>query len=444
MDFTFSSVYTRVVRTMKNINILVFPCGSEVGLEINRSLKDIYFITLFGGSSTKDHGEWVYRNYIPDIPYITDSRFVEKLNGIIQKFKIDYIFPALDSVAVKLSEEREQLLAKILSSQHESVITCRSKILTYKKLEGCSFLPDYYESCNEVKEFPVLIKPAVGQGAQGVKIVHDMSSLKSEISNSKEKIVICEYLPGTEYTVDCFSNKNRELLYCAHRSRRRIKNGISVNSCLEKENIRIREIAEKINSIMSFRGAWFFQLKISKDGNYKLMEVATRIAGTMCVERARGVNLALLTVYDAMGFDVEIKPQFDFVETDRALENLYKVDFNYDEIYIDYDDTIIVHDKVNIDAISLLYKAINKGIPVYLITKHDKDIYKELENRKISVNIFKKIIHIASNELKKDFIFPSKNALFIDDSFAERKLIQEKFSIKVAGVDMLEIFNNSI
>lgn len=34
---------------MNNINVLVFPCGSEVGLEINKSLKDIYFINLYGG-----------------------------------------------------------------------------------------------------------------------------------------------------------------------------------------------------------------------------------------------------------------------------------------------------------------------------------------------------------------------------------------------------------
>ena len=31
---------------MRHVNILVFPCGSEVGLEINKSLKDISFITL--------------------------------------------------------------------------------------------------------------------------------------------------------------------------------------------------------------------------------------------------------------------------------------------------------------------------------------------------------------------------------------------------------------
>lgn len=59
---------------MKNINVLVFPCGSEVGLEINKALKSIRFINLYGGSSVSDHGSWEYEKYIQDMPYITDEK----------------------------------------------------------------------------------------------------------------------------------------------------------------------------------------------------------------------------------------------------------------------------------------------------------------------------------------------------------------------------------
>jgi hypothetical protein len=46
---------------MRNVNVLVFPCGSEIGLELHRSLKDIRFVNLFGASSVSDHGEFVIR-----------------------------------------------------------------------------------------------------------------------------------------------------------------------------------------------------------------------------------------------------------------------------------------------------------------------------------------------------------------------------------------------
>ena len=91
---------------MKHVNILVFPCGSEIGLEIHYALKDVSFITLIGASSVPDHGKFVYENYREDVPFITDPAFLPALNRIIEEEKIDFIFPALDSVVLMLSENR--------------------------------------------------------------------------------------------------------------------------------------------------------------------------------------------------------------------------------------------------------------------------------------------------------------------------------------------------
>ena len=44
-------------------NVLVFPCGTEIGLEINAALRFIKFINLYGASSTDDNGRMVYENY---------------------------------------------------------------------------------------------------------------------------------------------------------------------------------------------------------------------------------------------------------------------------------------------------------------------------------------------------------------------------------------------
>lgn len=429
---------------MQKKNILVFPCGSEVGLEINKSLKDISFITLFGGASVTDHGMWEYENYIPNVPHISDSDFVNKLNSIIDIYDIDFILPALDAVVLKLSEVRDDLHAEVLTSSKEAVDICRNKKKTYKQLAGLDFLPVVYDSPDQVTHYPVLIKPAVGQGANGVKKILDREELEFELKHRKEEQVVCEFLPGTEYTVDCFTDRTGKLLFAAHRSRRRIKNGISVNSFLEPEDVCIQEIAKKINERMKFRGVWFFQVKKNAQGEYRLMECATRVAGTMCVERARGVNLPLLTVFDFMGYDVTIDPQFDYVEIDRALSNDYDLNFKYDELYIDYDDTIIIHEKINESAISLIYRCQNREIPVYLITKHDGDIIKELQNRKIMPELFSKIIHLRKGQEKKDHIQPSAHALYLDDSFAERNEISKKFGIKTIGVDMIEVLLNGV
>ena len=56
-------------------NILVFPCGSEIALEIYKSLKYSIHFNLIGASSVEDHGRFVYENYIGNLPYISQERY---------------------------------------------------------------------------------------------------------------------------------------------------------------------------------------------------------------------------------------------------------------------------------------------------------------------------------------------------------------------------------
>ena len=423
---------------METINVLVFPCGSEIGLELHRSLKDIRFINLYGASSVDDHGKFVYKNYIGGIPYVTDAGFIPALNRCCAEHHIDFVFPAMDSVILALSEHRDEMSAGILTSERETVRVCRNKAETYKALRGCDFLPKVYARAEDVDTFPVLMKPCVGQGSAGVKRIDSREALDYELNTRKEQQVICEYLPGEEYTIDCFTDRHGELRYAACRNRGRVRNGISVHSSLMDPDERVKEIAETINRRLSFRGAWFFQLKRDAQGQYKLLECATRIAGTMCVERAAGINLPLLTLFDAMDMEVDLRPQTRHVVVDRALENVFSVSLDYDEVYIDFDDTIIVHDRVNIAALAFCYQCVQRHIPVTLLTRHDKDVVEDLRERRIAPELFDRIVCIPRVQRKIDHVSPGKKALFIDDSFAERRQMEEAFDVITGGVAALE------
>ena len=47
---------------------------------------------------------------------------------------------------------------------------------------------------------------------------------------TKDDMIICEYLPGEEVTIDCFTDKNRKLLFCNPRAADRILAGIDVHA----------------------------------------------------------------------------------------------------------------------------------------------------------------------------------------------------------------------
>ena len=78
--------------------ILVFPCGSEIALEIHRSLKYSTHFELIGASSIDDHGKFVFEEYIGDLPFVTSPSFILSITKIVKEKNIDAIFPAMDLV----------------------------------------------------------------------------------------------------------------------------------------------------------------------------------------------------------------------------------------------------------------------------------------------------------------------------------------------------------
>ena len=365
----------------KKINVLVFPCGSENSLEIHTALKDVVNVNLFGVSGKYDHGEYIYENYIGNFPYISEDCFIRTLNETIIKFNIDIIFPTHDDVVLKLAENIDVIKSKIAVPSLRAAQLSRSKKQTFNLFKDCRFCPIVYTTYNEIiNNLPVFIKPDKGQGGKGALLLKEENSHTIN-SYMNEEYVICEYLPGEELTVDCFSDFNGNLRFVGPRTRERIFGGISMRSTIIPLSEEIRAIAETINKKVKINGLWFFQLKKDKKGQYKLMEMSVRTAGTMNLYRGIGINFPLLTVYNALGYEVDIIKNDFSLQVDRALFNRYKPSFDYKTVYIDFDDTIVTPEgKIINEVISFLYQAKNEKKKIVLITRHEKNIREHLNN----------------------------------------------------------------
>ncbi len=415
-------------------NVLIFPCGSEIGLEINRALAHSIHFNLYGGSSVDDHGKFVFKNYIGGIPYIEEPNFIDELNKIILENLIDFVIPADDSVVLKMAEHQSKIKATVITSSAETCQVCRSKRKTYELFKPLIPTPRVYE-LPEKMNFPIFMKPDKGKGSKGTYKI----TTKDEVDFYFKKdptLLALEYLPGKEYTVDCFTNRNGTLLFAEGRERKRIYNGISVNSKLTV-NSKFQELAEIINQTLSFQGVWFFQVKERTNGELVLMEIAPRIAGTMGLFRVSGINFIQLSLFDRMGIKVEILDNKLDIEIDRALFARFWIKEQFSDVYIDLDDTIIVNNEVNTEVIKFLYQARNMGKRIVLLSRHKSEISKTLAKFAISEMLFNEI-KLVGKDQKKSSLIDGKSAILIDDSFAERKEVFDELHIPVFGLDAIE------
>jgi hypothetical protein len=419
-------------------NILVFPCGSEIGLEIYKSLSFSTHFEVFGGSSVEDHGSFVYQNYIGGLPDVSDPDFVEQINMIIDKYHIDLIFPAHDSVVTLLARARAEgsLRCPVATASAETCEVARSKQKTYRVFDGLLPTPKMFANSHAVavEDFPVFLKPDVGQGSKGTFLAKNSQDL-AFYTRKDPSLLILENLPGKEYTIDCFSNKEGELIFCEGRERKRISGGISVSS-VRVINDSFLHLASTINGKLNFRGAWFYQVKERANGEFVLMEIAPRVAGTMGLVRCKGVNLPLLSAFDALNYQVEILENDYDIEIDRALQNSYRHNLTYKHAYIDLDDLVVFAGKVNPAMMAFIYQCRNNKVALKVLTRHSGDLAKTLQEYRLD-GVFDEVTWIGPDDKKYLHIHES-DAIFIDDSFAERKSVHDECGIPVFDSHMLE------
>lgn len=420
-------------------NVLVFPCGSEIGLELWRSLSVSTHFTLFGASSVPDHGRFVYERY-HEIESMADAdAFPAEFNALLKTLAIDYVFPAHDAAVVRLADlqDRGELWAEAVVPGFDVCALCRSKRATYRLLGDVLATPGVIEpDALDDAVFPLFGKPDVGQGSHGAEPLPDIAAAREKLRREPGTVLL-EYLPGAEYTVDCFTDARGRLLFQSARERVRTVNGIS-SAGRVADHPSLLGMGLAINERLRMRGAWFFQARENARGDAVLLEVAPRIGGGSGFQRVRGVNLALLSLFDRMDQEVRVYANpAEGLEMDRALSALYRLNIEYRTVYIDFDDTVYLEGRgVNADVVKFLFQCRNREVRLVLLTRHVGDIREALAACRLE-GVFDEVVHVPAGASKAEYILESA-AIFIDDSFVERLEVSEACGIPVFDPSALE------
>ncbi len=420
-------------------NVLVFPAGSEIGLEIYGSLKYSHHVDVYGASGKKDHASFLYPSgrYIEDENlYVDRDGFIETFNKYLLGLNIEFIYPTHDTVALFLAEHINSIAARVIGSCVETNWIARSKARTYERFSSHEFCPKVYDTSATVPAYPVFLKPDQGQGGKGAFKVGSEAELAFYLERFPD-LLITEYLPGDELSVDCFTDFHGNLLFIGPRTRERVQMGISFHSVRVDLSDEIQRIAQTINDSLRLDGAWFFQVKRDSSGLYKLLELAPRQASTMGLYRHTGVNFALLGFFNSQKIPVSILCNNYYVELDRCLYNRFKADMSYDNVYIDFDETIVEGDCVHARVMAFIYQCKNQGKKVVLITKHQYDLSATLRRFCISSDLFSKIVHLRDDQSKWQYIDPV-GSIFIDNYWYDRQSVHDRLGIPVFDVDAVE------
>lgn len=412
--------------------VAVLPSGTEVGLEIHRALATCKEVDLVGLSARAPApGPFVYsaHRHVPDV---RSSDFRASLLAVVSELGIDFVFPANPLVIDALLDLRDGLPCRVALARSELVRTARSKSRTYALLADTVPVP------RPAHAAPAYVKPDALYGAQGGRLVSDERELL-ELAEAGDGLLVQELLPGREWTVDCLSGSDGRLLFASARTRERVRMGTSMWSEVGDADVQevARDYASRIAERLPLDGPWFFQMKEDADGVPRLLEVDPRIAGTMCLHRARGVNFPLLGLYVWSGEEPALLVNETPTVVARSLRNHFGPQPPFGTVYVDLDETLVVRGQVNPQLVGFLFACRNRGVRIVLLSKCEQPDPESYLRELALDGLLAERIWLDDEDSKADHIDP-EGAIFIDDSFSQRREVAHRHGIPTFAPDMVD------
>jgi len=249
---------------------------------------------------TTDIKDDVVGRYLADkfykVPPPENEEFIPKLKEIARKEKVKVIIPQTTREIAKLSRnigEFASLGIIVLVSSSESIRISNDKFLLLEKAKQIGVpYPAFYLSDSKDS----LIK--------AVKLLGYLDTLLDILSRGNwPELLVTEYLPGPEYTIDVFRGKHGSVII--PRLRGAIRSGITFDATVDLRSDLVdysKKLAESLNLVYCFG----FQFKLSAENIPKLLESNPRVQGTMVVDVFTGFNVIYYSVMEALGKPVKV------------------------------------------------------------------------------------------------------------------------------------------
>jgi carbamoyl-phosphate synthase large subunit len=305
--------------------ILVPSASAPAGINTIKSLKMVkYPVRIVASDSNPISAGFFMSDAHEVLPEIDSKLYVSRLFDIVEKHKIEILMPSSGYDIYQYSDNKEKLLklgALPVVSDKKTMERCRDKMQTFNYLSKKFDLPFTTLDYKKTSRFPLIAKPRYGKGSKGLVKIDNEKELKYvQTKKDKDNLIFQEYLPGTEYTIDVLSDLECEPIIAVPRIRLETKAGISTMGKIVKDE-NISDTCKSIAKCLKIRGPCCIQMKESKEGILKIVEVNPRMGGGTFFTTLAGANFPAMILDMVKGKKLKI-PKISEITIVRYFEEI--------------------------------------------------------------------------------------------------------------------------
>ena len=229
------------------------------------------------------------------IPWASDSRFVDKLASLCEKLEVDLLVPGVDEELLILASNADKFgRSQIMLPSEQYIEVMLDKLSMIEKLASKNIpVPKtaVLSSRNNEVGLPCISKPRKGRGSRGVQVLYsknDIVLLKDKLGSLSNCTILQEKIVGEEYTVQMLCDRE-ERLCAVVPVKVSIKRGITLRAETVHEQ-RVMDACRRIHAVAPASGCYNIQLILTEDGQVLPFEINPRISTTLCLVVASGLD----------------------------------------------------------------------------------------------------------------------------------------------------------
>lgn len=295
--------------------------------------KEPSFKVIAADASSGATGRYLAKDF-EQIPLAVKPFFADSVLEICKKKRVDIILPLVTKELIPFAEHKTAFEAadiRIPVSPAASLEIANNKSRLYEFLQWRGMpvpdfrvveTPDQFKAAIQELGYPgrpVCFKPSVSNGSRGFRIISEQMNELDLLFNHKPgsvymtlheavrilssgkfpELLVSEWLPGEEYSVDCLALRGEPGLVVP-RLRKRMLSGISVEGEFVKEATVIGYCSQIIRELQ-LHGNIGIQVKRSAGGSFLILEINPRVQGSISAGLGAGINLPVLAVKQELG-----------------------------------------------------------------------------------------------------------------------------------------------
>jgi carbamoyl-phosphate synthase large subunit len=296
------------------LRVLVTGAGGPAAIAAMKSLRAEESVQLIAA----DMDPWAAGLYLTGertlVPAGAAPEFTAVLLDRCRALRVDVVLPTVDAELLPLARAREEYAAAgvaLLLAPAAALDVILDKLTLAEHCAGVVAVPRTELFGPSVDPagwtYPVVVKPRRGSGSRGVIIVDSAAQLAA--LDRSPALIVQEFLPGEEYSVDVLADAAGRVIASVPRLRARVDSGVSVGgrTVHDPEVERFGRVVAQATGVTYVANV---QCRRDVDGVPALLEVNPRMPGTLGLTIASGVDMPRLALASLLGRPVPASLDF--------------------------------------------------------------------------------------------------------------------------------------